>query len=153
MVKIKLNFFESVVGAILLPNIGYAFATAFLIISLIVNQEPIVYKMIVLAYIANTLLMVISLLVCILLNKKSAKEVVISNEDINFLGRKYLIDQISSCEYYICKWYALPIAFVYKQQVAGSFIIKFNSGKKIQFKIFYKEYLKLKEYLKGIVLK
>ena len=66
MVKIKLNFFESVVGAILWPNIGYAFATAFLIISLIVNQEPIVYKMIVLAYIASTLLMVISLLICIL---------------------------------------------------------------------------------------
>lgn len=153
MVKIKLNLFESVVGAILFPNIGFAFATLFLTISLIVKQEPIVYKIIAAVYIACALLMLISLLICLLLNRKSTKELIISNEDISFLGRKYLIDQISSCEYYVSKWYSLPIAFIYKQQAAGLFIIKFNSGEKIQFKIFYKEYLKLKDKLRGIVLK
>ena len=51
MVKIKLNLFESIVGALLLPNIGFLCTTLLLIISLIVKQEPIVYKGILISYI------------------------------------------------------------------------------------------------------
>ncbi len=153
MVKIKLKLFESVVGAILLPNIGLLFTTLLLIISLIVKQEPIVYKGILISYIVCLSLMIFTLVICFLVNKKSIKEFVLKDSEIEFLNHKYQIDQVSSCEYYICKWYALPIALIYKQQAAGLIIFKFNSGEKIQFKIFYKDYLKLKNKFKNIIVK
>ena len=59
MVKIKLKLFESIVGAILLPNIGLFFTTLLLIISLIVKQEPIVYKGILISYIVCLSLMIL----------------------------------------------------------------------------------------------
>ena len=61
------------------------------------------------------------------------------NDEIKVLNRKYSINQISYCEYYVCKWYMLPVAIIYKQQVAGLIIFKLDSGEKIQFKIFKKE--------------
>ncbi len=153
MVKIKLKLFESIVGAILLPNIGLFFTTLLLIISLIVRQELIVYKGILISYIVCLSLMIFTVVICFLVNKKSTKEFILKDNEIEFLNHTYLIDQVSSCEYYECKWYALPIALIYKQQVAGLIIFKFNSGEKIQFKIFYKDYLKLKNKFKNIIVK
>ena len=153
MIRIKLKLFESVIGSILLPNIGLVLTTLFLMISLIVKQEHIVYKGIVISYIICVFLMITSLIICILANKKSGKEFILNDEEIEFLNRKYSINQIISCEYYMCKWYALPIALIYKQQAAGLIIFKLNSGKKIQFKIFYKDYLKLKNKIQNIIVK
>jgi len=153
MVKIKLKLFESVVGAILLPNIGLFFTTVLLIISLIVKQEPSIYKGILISYIVCLFLMILTLIICFLVNKKSTKEFIINNNEIEFLNHRYEIEQVSSCEYYVCKWYALPIAPIYKQQIAGLITFKLISGEKIQFKIFYKDYLKLKNKLKNIILK
>ena len=113
MVKIKLKLFESIVGAILLPNIGLFFTTLLLIISLIVKQEPIVYKGILISYIVCLSLMIFTLVICFLVNKKSIKEFVLKDSEIEFLNHTYLTDQVSSCEYYVCKWYALPIALIY----------------------------------------
>ena len=153
MVKIKLKLFESIVGAVLLPNIGLFFTTLLLIISLIVRQELIVYKGILISYIVCLSLMIFTVVICFLVNKKSTKEFILKDNEIEFLNHTYLIDQVSSCEYYECKWYALPIALIYKQQVEGLIIFKFNSGEKIQFKIFYKDYLKLKNKFKNIIVK
>ena len=152
MVKIKLKLFESIIGAILLPNIGLLFTTLLLIISLIVKQEQIVYKGILISYIVCLSLMIFTLVICFLANKKSIKEFVLKDSEIEFLNHTYLTDLVSSC-YYVCKWYALPIALIYKQQAAGLIIFKFNSGEKIQFKIFYKDYLKLKNKFKNIIVK
>ena len=153
MVKIKLNLFESIIGAILLPNIGLCITTILLIISLIVKQEPNVYKGILISYIACLSLMVLTITICFFVNKKSTKEFVLINDEIEFLNHRYSINQISFCEYYMCKWYALPIALFYKQQAAGLITFKFNSGEKIQFKIFYKDYLKLKNKIQSIIVK
>lgn len=151
MVKIKLNLFESIVGAIFLPNIGLLLTTVFLIISLIVKQEPVIYKGILISYIACISIMFLTIAICFLITQKSAKELILTNDEIEILGRKYRVDQVSTCEYYVCKWYALPIAVIYKQQAAGLITFKFNSGKKIQFKIFYRDYLKLKSKFKSII--
>lgn len=153
MVKIKLKLFESIVGAILLPNIGFCFTTIFLIISLIVKQDPIIYKGILISYIIFVSLMFITIVICFLVNKKSTKEFILNNNEIEFLNHKYGINQVSSCEYYVCKWYTLPIAIIYKHQAAGLITFKFNSGEKIQFKIFYKDYLKLKNKFQNIIEK
>ena len=153
MLKIKLNLFESIVGAIFLPNIGFLFTTVFLIISLTFEQDPIVYKGIIISYITCLSLMILTIIICVLVNKRSTKEFILYNDEFEFLNHKYSINQISSCEYYVCKWYALPIAFIYKEQAAGLITFKLNTGEKIQFKIFYKDYLKLKNKIQNIIEK
>lgn len=153
MVKIKLNLFDSVVGAILIPNIGFCFTTVSLIISLIVKQDPIIYTRILISYIVCLSLMIFTVVICFLVNKKSTKEFILNDDEIEFLNRKYPTNQVSYCEYYACKWYALPIAIIYKQQAAGLITFRLNSGKKIQFKIFYKDYLKLKNQFHNIIVK
>ena len=71
MLKIKLNLFESVSGAIFLPNIGLLMTSILLIISLIVRQDPIVYKAIIISYGICLLLLTLSLCLCFFVNKKS----------------------------------------------------------------------------------
>ena len=134
MVKIKLKLFESIVGALLLPNIGLLFTMLLSIISLIVKQEPIIYKGILISYIVFLSLLIFTLVICFLVNKKSTKEFALKDSEIEFLNHKYLIDQVSSCEYYVCKWYALPIALIYKHQAAGLITFKFNLVKKFNLK-------------------
>lgn len=153
MVKIKMKLFESIVGAILLPNIGLVFTTILLIISLLVEQNPVVYKGIAISYFICLTLMVFTIAVCTLVNKKSTKELILYDDEFEFLNKKYSLNQISFCEYYVCKWYAIPIAFIYKQQVAGLITFKLYTGEKFQFKIFYKDYLKLKNRIKNIIVK
>ena len=153
MLRIKLNFFESVVATLMLPNSGFIITTIVLIVSLIVKQKPIVYKGIVIAYIVCLIFAIFTLSICFIVNIKSKREFIIYNNKFQFLQHEYLIEQIHSCEYYVCKWYAIPIAFIYKEQAAGLIDIRLNSGKKIQFKIFYKDYLKLKTHIKNIVEK
>ena len=153
MVKIKLKLFDSIVGAILFPNIGLFFTTILLIISLIVKQEPIVYKGILISYIACLSLMILTITICFFVNNKSTKEFVLINDEIEILNHKYRIEQVISCEYYVCKWYALPIAIIYKQQLAGLIIFKLDSGEKIQFKILYKDYQKIKNKFNNIIEK
>ena len=142
MVKIKMSLFESIVCAIILPNVGFILTTILLIISLIIKQDLIVYKGIIISYI-----------ICFLVNEKSKKEFILCNGEITVFNHTYAITQISSCEYYVCKWYALPIVFIYKQQVGGLIVFRFNNGKVIQFKILYKDYLKIKNEIHNIVLK
>lgn len=153
MIKIKLNLFESILGAILFPNIGFAFTTLFLIISLIVKQKTIVYKSIIISYIICAFLMILIVTICFLANNKSAKEFILYDDRFIFLNHEYSIDKISYCEYYVCKWYAVPIAFIYKQQAAGLITFRLNTGKKIQFKIFYRDYLKIRNKFQNINLK
>jgi len=153
MVRIKLNLFESIICAIFLPNIGFVFTTISLIISLFVKQEPIVYKGILISYIVCLALMLFSVAVCILVNRKSKKEFILYDDSFEFLNHKYFINQIISCKYYVCKWYSLPIAFIYKNEAGGLIDIKLNTSKHIYFKIFYKDYLKLKKYIPNLIEK
>lgn len=98
--------------------------------------------------------MILSLLLCILINKKSKKEFVVYGDKFEYLNRKFLISQIIYCEYYVCKWYAIPIVMLfYKQQWGGMLHLKLNTGKKIEFRILYSDYKKLIGKIPNIVEK
>ncbi|MBQ8371349.1 MAG: hypothetical protein IJX38_00205 [Clostridia bacterium] len=150
MTKIKLSLFEGIFACTILPNIGLIFNTALLIISLAVKQEPVVYKAIIIAYICCIALLVISLLLCFAVVRKSKNELVSDGDSFTVSGVTYSIQNIASCEYYVCKWYAIPIAFIYKQQAAGLLSIKMQSGEKLNCKIMYRDFLKIKKVIKGI---
>ena len=153
MIKVKLNLFESIVGAILFPNFGFLLTTIILIISLVREQEIIVYKGILISYAICLSLMILSLITCFIVNHKSKKEFILNNDEFVFLNHKYAINQIRYAEYYVCKWYALPIVPIYKQQAGGLITFKLDSGEKIQFKVVYKDYLKIKTKIKNIIEK
>ena len=153
MIKIKLNLFESIVGAIILPNIGFLLTTIILIISLFKKQEVIVYRGIIISYVICLSLMILSLIFCFIVNHKSKKEFILNNDEFVFLNHKYAINQIRYAEYYVCKWYRLPIAPIYKQQAGGLITFKLDSGEKIQFKVLYKDYLKIKNIIQNIIEK
>lgn len=153
MVKIKLNLFEGIVGAILLPNIGFIFTTIALIISLIKEQQDIVYTGIIFSYIVCFIILIFSVSICFFVNKKSKKEVTFHEKHFTFINDNVNYNEIKYCEYYVCKWYAIPIAYVYKQQIGGLIIIETEKGEKYSFKIFYKDYLKIKKRIKNIILK
>lgn len=153
MIKIKLNLFEGIAACTILPNLGFIFTSIILIFSLISNQVTIVYKGVLISYISCLLLLLLTISICILCNKKSKKEFILCGNKFEFLQKEYFIDQIAYCEYYVCKWYAIPIIFVYKQQVGGLINIKLKTGEKIQFKVFYKDYIKLKNVIHNIIEK
>ena len=92
MVKIKLELFESIVGAILLPNIGLVFTTIFLFISLIVGQNPTVYQWIVIFYVLCLILLIVAILTCLVVNWKSKREFIVhDNNSFEVFNRKYFI--------------------------------------------------------------
>lgn len=153
MIKIKLNLFESIIGAIFLPNIGIFLTTTLLVICLIVKEKSFIYKEILISYIICFSLMLFLIIICLMANKKSTKEFVMDNNKIKFFDKEYETSQIRYCEYFVCKWYELPIAWFYKQERASLITFKFNSGEKIQFKLLYKDYLKIKDKIQNIILK
>lgn len=153
MIKIKLNLFESIVAAIVFPNIVFLLTTIILIISLVKEQEIIVYKGILISYAICLSLMILSLIICFIINHKSKKEFILNNDEFIFLNNKYAIKQIRYAEYYVCKWYRLLVAPIYKKQIGGLITFKLDSGEKIQFKILYKDYLKIKNKISNIIEK
>ena len=153
MIKIKVNLFESILAAIFLPNLGFVCLTLFLICSLIFGQESSDYTGILIAYISCLLLMILSLIICFVVNAMSSKVFILNNDEFEYLNRKYQTNEIRYCTYYECKWYTVPIAIIYKQQRAGLIRFKLNSGQKILFRIFYRDYLKLKNSLPNIIVK
>lgn len=153
MIKIKTNLFESILAVILLPNLVLVLTTILLVISLIVEQETMVYQGIVIAYAVCFLALAVGVGICTIASKNSKRQFVVQNDSFQYLNRTYLLEQIEACEYYVCKWYFIPIAFIYKEQVAGLIRFKLNTGDTIQFRIFYKDYLKLKNTIKNILEK
>jgi hypothetical protein len=149
-VKIKLNLFEGIVACTIFPNIGFIFTTLFFFISLIFKQKPIIYKGIAVSYVLCLFILLLSMAICYMVNNKSEKEFVLLNDRFVFLKEQFYTNQITSCTYYVCKWYTVPFAFLYKQQLAGLIEIKLNTGKTLKFKIFYKDYIKLKQRINNI---
>ena len=153
MIKIKTNLFESLAAAFILPTLVFVITTVLLIISLFTAQEQSVYRVILIAYAATFFVLAFSIAACVLISKRNGKEFIVYDGEFEFLNHKYSIGQIRYCEYYVCKWYALPIVFFYKKQAAGLIVFKLDSGKKIQFKILYRDYLKIKNHLPGVIEK
>ncbi|MBQ7352385.1 MAG: hypothetical protein IJW54_00085 [Clostridia bacterium] len=153
MIRIKLNLFEGIVACTIFPNIGLFVTTLFLIISLIVKQEQIVYKGILISYISCLSLLLLSIILTFIASKIKRNELVLFDNTFEFKKNRYHLKQIIFCEYYVCKWYAVPVSFIYKQQVAGLIDIKLNTGERIKFKIFYRDYQKLKNKLQNIIEK
>lgn len=148
MVRIKLGLFEGLVACTIFPNIGLLFSTLLLFAALVSKVAPVFYKWVFIAYAASLGVLLLSVLICFIIHKASKNEFVLYEDQFVFCGRQYPINQIKCCEYYVCKWYAIPIAFVYKQQVAGLISIKLHTGEKIKFKLLYKDYRTIKKRIK-----
>lgn len=136
-----MHLFENIVACTILPNMGIIFTTIILIVSLIVKQQMIVYLCIGVSYLSSFFLLSVSLLICVVKNKYSKSVFCMDDTCFIVCNKAYPYHCICSCKYYVCKWYAIPIAFIYKQQRAGLIYLKLQDGTRIQFKLLYKDYL------------
>lgn len=142
--------FDGIVLCTILPNAISLLTTLLLVLSLIIQQKPSVYVAIAISYSISFILLTISLIICFLINKNSTKELVLEKSRLIIFGNSYNLNEIASCEYYVCKWYAIPIAFFYKEQLGGLMEINLRSGKTIKIKILYREYMKIKKVINDI---
>lgn len=150
MIKIKLGLFEGVVVSFMLPTAIFVLTTLLLIISVCVPQSQIVYIAIVIAYLSSVILLTLSLLLCLLLSFKSKNELILNENTFQFKNKTYAYAQIDKAKYYVCKWYALPIAYFYKQQAGGQVEVRLKDGEKLNFKVLYKDYLKIAKIIPNI---
>ena len=151
MVKINLNLFDHIVTCTIIPNVGVIFTTLFLIVSLFVQQKPIVYTVIGISYLIFALLLIIPILLCVIISPKNNNMLILNSSVFIIFGKTYDYDQITWSKYYVCKWYAMPIIFIYKKQLGGLFEMRLKNGEKIKFKIVYRDYLKLKSKINNII--
>lgn len=148
MRKIRLNLFEGIAACTIFPNIGLLLTTFILIVSLFVQQSPVVYKAIGISYLASVSLLGISLIICLIVNFKSKYILFLEDRTFTFCNKTFAYDDVFSAEYCLCKWYAIP--FVPLLQAAGQVEIKLKNGKRISFRVMYKDYLILKSKIMNI---
>lgn len=147
MIKIKTKLFEKIVACTIFPNIGFLLSTIILIISLVKKQDVIVYQSVGISYVVCIALLILSIILCFIITQKSKDEMMIDTEKIVYKNKTYQINQIKSCDYYLCKWYCIPVAFIYKQEQGGLFYIKFITGETIEVRIFYSDYKKINKIM------
>ena len=150
MLKIKLNLFESVMCCILIPNTVLFFNTILLIISLFVKQQQKIYDTMIMVYIISILSLIILLFLCFTFIKKSKSEIIFNEDTFVFHNKEFYLEDISHCKYYVCKWYLLPLAFIAKSEQAGLVEIRMNNNEKIRFKVLYKDYKKIKHFVRNV---
>ncbi len=153
MIKIKLNLFEGIFLSSIIPTFGFVFNTFILILCLFKRQDDIVYKCIMLSYIAYLFMFMLFTFICYMIIRIKKKELIIFDDKLSFSDKTYDINDISYCEYCKCKWYFIPILYVYKQQSGGLFTIRFYNGKKISFRIFYSDFVKIKNAINPKTIK
>lgn len=154
MTKIKLNLCEGIQICTVFPNVGLICTTLFLIFTLISKQDKVVYIGIGISYLVCIALLVISLIICFIVNKNSKKELILNDDTFTIFNRTYNYNQIVSCKYYVCKWYdfVFPI-FYFCGREGGLIEIKLQTVGKIRFKVLYRDYLKIKLKIPNIVEK
>ena len=102
---------------------------------------------IILVYICSICLIIINFILCLSFSQKTKKYAIFYEEYIliNETKKVYKYKDIVKCNYYICKWYMIPFWYIYKMQNGGLFEIITTSNEKIEFKILYKDFKKIKE--------
>ena len=150
MKRISLSLFESIMCCTLIFNVVFFPTTFFLVISIINPQPFVVYQSLVVAYIACFLFLTCALLVCNVVGKREKHTLILLDKTFTIHGQSYDYDSIRYAEYFVCKWYAIPLAPlpIYKGGCGGLVKIRLNTGRKILFKILYHDYLKLSAKMK-----
>ena len=149
MVKIKTGLFEAIACCTILPSAGVIFTTLIAIISLIGKQINNVGIIIGISYAVCVVIFVLSLVICFIYHHFSKNELVIDNEKIVYQGKEYPVEDIYSCTYYKCRWYAIPLIYFYKQQQGGTFVISFEE-EDITVQIRYCDYKKIQKIIPSI---
>ncbi len=149
--KIRPYLFELVCGFTLICNVSLIFVCCIGVFT-IVNNNNLKYFMIsVNVMIVIILSSIFIILVSLFVSKNSKKNIVIDNNVLAYNGEKYDCSCLSF-KYYSCKWYAIPIFYIYKSERGGLIEISYNAERIMVFKGFYSDYLKLKNVIKDSLI-
>ena len=151
-VKVKFNLIEYYYSCILFPIAGIIFATIMLIWELFTDIDLVFINSLIVVYICSICLAIINFIICLSVSKNTKKYAIFYKEYffINETKESYNYRDIVKCNYYICKWYMIPFLYIYKMQAGGLFEIITTSNEKIEFKILYKDFKKIKEKFNNI---
>lgn len=149
--KIRPYLFELVCCFTLICNVSLIFV-CFIGVLTIGNNNNLNYFMISLIVMKVIILSsILIILISLFVSKNSKKNIVIDNNVLAYNGEKYDCSCLSF-KYHVCKWYAIPIFFIYKSQRGGLIEIYYNSEKIIVTKVFYRDYLQLKNAIKNSLI-
>lgn len=149
--KIRPYLFEFVCGFTFICNVSLIFV-CFIGVLTIGNNNNLKYFMIsVIVMIVIILSSILIILISLFVSKNSKKNIVIDNNVLAYNGEKYNCSCLSF-KYYSCKWYAIPIFYIYKSGRSGLIEIYFNDERIITITGFYSDYLKLKNVIKDSLI-
>lgn len=151
-IKIKINLIEYYYCCLIFPIGGVVFATFLLIFSLFGEVDLKFINGLIIFYICCISLAIVNFLICFIVSRYTKKYVVFYENYffINETKETYKYKDIVKCKYYICKWYFIPFYYFYKMQAGGLFEIVTASNEKIEFKILYKDFKKIRNIFKKI---
>ena len=145
MTRIKINVIESVATCTVFPFGGYFFTTALVVISCLYEKRFHIDRPFAIAYLASTLLLIVSLAICyIIIYTRHNNEIILFDDYFVIGDQSYYYSNIVSAKYVVCKWYMIPFMYFYKQGIGGLITLKTDRGRRIKFRVFYKDYKKIK---------
>ena len=101
----------------ILPSLIFYINTLLLIISLFHNQNPLIYKIIVILYILCILIMGISMLLCFIANSNNKNILILKEKTFVIFQKEYEYSQVIFARYYVCKWYNIPFIYFYSTKI------------------------------------
>ena len=154
MIKIRTALFEKVFVASIIPTALVIFFIPIYLISIISSSSR--NQVFLIIIFSSFLLLLINIIICLFFEIKS-KNYIIIDDDSMIIYTKNNCEQlpysiIKEAKYYKCVWFLIPFCFVYKNQNGGIIEILLDNGKKHVFKIFYKDYKKIKNKISITIL-
>lgn len=151
--RISLDLCDRLETSCIIPRLLFYVITFFTICKFAVNL-PIGVAVIVLLYAADLLILLFCFLFSYLMSQKSKNAITLYDDHFDFdqdcETKTYQYGEIVHCEYYVGKWYAIPVPEL-KNGKIHMLQIRTKNGDALKCFVVYSDYLKIKNKIKNYV--
>lgn len=151
MKKIKLYLFESLIVAVLPFSLFLLFAMFFLLLFVCTGAG---FNIALKLFFVSMAVLGMGVTMCFIVAHYSRFCLYLKEERFEIQNRNkktsYKYEDVESAEYFVIKWYMLPLFFLYKSGRGGQLHFKFKNGQRIVISVLYNDYIRIKSCLLGI---
>ncbi len=151
MKKIKLYLFESLIVAVLPFSLILLFAMFFLLLFVCTGAG---FNIALKLFFVAMAVLGMGVTMCFIVAHYSRFCLHLKEELFEIQNRNkktsYKYEDVESAEYFVIKWYMLPLFFLYKSGRGGQLHFKFKNGQRIVISVLYNDYIRIKSCLLGI---
>lgn len=151
--RISLDLCDRLETSCIIPRLLFYVITLFTICKFAVNLS-IGIIVIALLYVADLLILLLCFLFSYLISQKSKNTITLHGEYFDFEqnceSKTYQYREIVHCEYYVGKWYAIPVPEL-KNGKIHMLQIRTKNGDALKCFVVYSDYLKIKNKIKDYV--